>query len=130
VGWPRVPSTSVPPLLCLVYDVFMPTFIPPTEDAVVYGDPLRRGPEYRLWSFYARTLRGKNVYRLTNGTFVEVEPRNLSTVSRVFFGSHNNYVTDAEADALVAAGYTVLPGVFEAGSSYSSTLGSDAVLGV
>ena len=94
----------MPPHLCLVYDVFMPTFIPPTEDAVVYGDPLRRGPEYRLWSFYARTLRGKNVYRLTNGTFVEVEPRNLSTVSRVFFGSHNNYVTDAEADALVAAG--------------------------
>jgi hypothetical protein len=98
-------------------------------DLVVYGDPLRRGPEYRLWSFYARTLRGKNVYRLTNGTFVEVEPRDLSTVSRVFFGSHNNYVTDAEADALVAAGYSVLPGVFELDSVYSSSLDSSATLG-
>jgi hypothetical protein len=85
VGWPRFPSTSVPPHLCLVYDVF--------------------------------------------GTFVEVEPRDLSTVSRVFFGSHNNYVTDAEADALVAAGYSVLPGVFELDSVYSSSLDSSATLG-
>ena len=121
-------SNPRPPL---VYNVFVPTFVPPTENAVVYGDArTRRGLDWRLWSFYAPTLRGKNVYRLNNETFVEVEPRDLSTVSRVFFGAHKNYVTDAEADALVAAGYSVSSGEFELGSSYSSTLGSDAVLGV
>jgi hypothetical protein len=108
----------------------MPVFVPPTENAVAYGDPFKRGIEWRLWRFYAPTLRGINVYRLNDGTFVEVQPRDMSTVSRMFFGGHHNYVTDVEADALVAAGYTVLPGVFEVGSSYSSTLGSDAVLGV
>ena len=70
------------------------------------------------------------MFRLTNGTFVESQPGDMSTVDRVFFGGHENYVTDAEADALVAAGYTVVPGVFEVGSSYSSTLGSTATLGV
>lgn len=125
----RVPSLGHPTFvfgsIC-----FMPTFIPPTENAVVYGDPLRRGIEYRLWRFYVPTSRGRNVYRLIDGSFTEVEPRDMSTVSRVFFGGHNNYVTDSEADALVAAGYSVSAGVFEVGSSYSSTLGSDAVLGV
>ena len=109
---------------------FMPMFNPPTENAVVYGDPVGRGIEWRLWRFYAPKLRGKNVYRLLDGSFVEVQPSDMSTVGRVFFGGHNNYVTDVEADALVAAGYSVSAGVFEVGSSYSSTLGSDAVLGV
>jgi hypothetical protein len=108
----------------------MPTFTPPTENAVAYGDPFKRGIEWRLWRFYAPTLRGKNVFRLTDGSFVEIQPGDMSTVSRVFYGGHDNYVTDVEADALIAAGYTVSAGVFEVGSSYSSTLGSDAVLGV
>jgi len=125
----RVPSLGYPTFVFGSIS-FVPTFIPPTENAVVYGDPLRRGVEWRLWRFYAPTLRGKNVYRLLTGAFVEVEPRDLSTVSRVFFGGHSNYVTDVEADALVAAGYSVSAGVFEVGSSYSSTLGSNAVLGV
>ena len=105
-------------------------FTPPTESAGEYGHYSSKGLEYRLWRFYAPTLRGKNVFRLTNGLFVEVEPRDMSTVSRVFHGGHDSYVTDAEADELVAAGYTVSTGVFEIGSSYSSTLGSDAILGV
>ena len=125
----RVPSLGCPTFvfgsIC-----FMPMFVPPTENAVVYGDALKRGLEWRLWRFYAPTLRGKNVYRLVDGSFVEVQPRDMSLVSRVFFGGHSNYVSDVEADALVAAGYSVSSGVFEVGSSYSSTLGSDAVLGV
>ena len=88
------------------------------------------GVEYRLWRFYGPGVRGKNVYRLTDGSFTESQPGDASLIDRVFHGGHDNYVTDAEADALVAAGYTVSPGVFEVGSTYSSTLGSEAVLGV
>lgn len=108
----------------------MPTFTPPTTSGVSYVNRFARGVEYRLWRFYAPTTRGKNVYRLTDGSFTESQPGDATLIDRVFYGGHDNYVTDAEADALVAAGYTVSPGVFEVGSSYSSTLGSTAVLGV
>lgn len=77
---------------------------------------------------YFRSSRGDNVYLLTDGSFTRVPQRPATNVVRVFFSGRRNYVTDDEADVLVAAGYTVLPGLLEFGSAYSH-LGSGAVLG-
>lgn len=74
--------------------------------------------------------RGRNVFRLVDGSFTEVQPVDPSTVSRVFHGGASHYVSDDEADQLVAAGYTVLAGEFELNSKYSSALDGPAVLGL
>lgn len=108
----------------------MPTFIPPTKQSLRRTGSFASSSRYPLARYYASGSRGENIYRLVDGSFVESEPRDASLIDRVFFGGHQNYVTDIEADALVAAGYTVVAGTFEIGSSYSSTLGSDATLGV
>lgn len=107
----------------------MPIFQPPTDNFVRYGDPQAGGVQARLWRFYAPEPRGRNVFLLTDGTFTENDPRDEGLVARIYFGGHDNYVTDAEADALVAAGYTVLPGTFELDSVYSSELDSGARFG-
>ena len=108
----------------------MPVFRPPTDEFVRYGDPLLGGVQARLWRFFTPEDRGRNVYKLTDGSFTEADLRDEGQIVRVYLGGHDNYVTDAEADALVAAGYTVLPGTFELGSSYSGEIGGGATLGV
>lgn len=105
----------------------MPWFIPPETDSYPGGDRHLDDAANELGSYY-RYTRGDNVYRLKDGTFTRVPQRPADNVDRVFFSGRRNYVTDAEADQLVAAGYTILPGVLEFGSSYSH-LGTGAVLG-
>lgn len=105
----------------------MPLFVPPESDDYPGGDRHVEDVPNRLGSYF-RSVRGDNVYRLSDGTFTQVPQRPADNVDRVFFSGRRNYVTDAEADELVAAGYTVVPGVLEFGSSYSY-LGSGAVLG-
>lgn len=70
------------------------------------------------------------MYKLTDGSFTESDLRDEGQIVRIYLGGHDNYVTDAEADELVAAGYTILPGTFELGSSYSGEVGGGATLGV
>ena len=107
----------------------MPTFIPPTENNVAAAEPFGEGVAWRLFRYAAPGKSADNVYRLTDGSFTTVEPRDQSTISRTFWGASVNYVTDVEATELVAAGYTVDAGVFQLGSSFSSELGGDAKLG-
>ena len=83
-----------------------------------------------MWRFFDPEPRGRNVYKLTDGSFTEADIRDEGQIVKTYLGGHDNYVTDAEADDLVAAGYTVLPGTFELGSSYSGGVGGDATLGV
>ena len=108
----------------------MPIFRTPTDEFVRYGDYTAGGVQRSLWRFYRPEPRGRNVYLLTDGSFTEIDVRDEGQIVRVYHGGHDNYVTDAEADALVAAGYTILPGTFELDSSYSSELDGDAILGV
>lgn len=59
----------------------------------------------RLFRYAQPTNRGKNIYKLTNGTFTDIDQRNPDVVSRVYYGGTINYVTQAEKDDLIAAGY-------------------------
>jgi hypothetical protein len=83
----------------------MPTFIPPTDDFVHYGDYTQGGLQLRLWRFYKPEPRGRNVYLLTNGTYTEVDQRDTGQVVKVYLGGHVIDITDAEAASLTAAGY-------------------------
>lgn len=83
----------------------MPTFIPPTEDVVHYGDYSRGGIQQRLWRFYAPEARGINVYLLDDGTYSQVDQRDTGQVVKVYLGGHVIPITDAEAASLTAAGY-------------------------
>ena len=100
----------------------MPIFITPPESSVRYNGA-------RIFAFLRLGIRGKNLYWLNNGTFTTNQPSEMDTVRRTFLGGHNNYVDDIEAAALIAAGYSVLPGTFELDSVYSSSLDSSATLG-
>lgn len=94
-----------------------------------YGDHLRGGPQAYLWRFFRPEPRGRNVYKLTDGTFSEADQRDEGQIVRIYHGGHDNYVTDSEALELENAGYTILPGTFELNSSYSGELGGGAKLG-
>ena len=68
--------------------------------------PYRNGSiANRLFSYAGQGSRGRNVYKLTNGTFTEAEQRDATVVAKVYHGGHTNFVTQAEKDELVAAGY-------------------------
>ena len=59
----------------------------------------------RLFRYAEPTYSGVNVYKLTDGTFTEVEQREYDRVVKVYWGGTKNFVTQAEKDELVAAGY-------------------------
>jgi len=87
----------------------MPFFSPPvrvTNPSVLgYKDRFSQSP-MKFFSSVGRVGKGVNVYVLLNGSVTEVFPR-WENVSKVYYGGHVSYVTDAESAVLVAAGYTV-----------------------
>ena len=85
------------------YKVFL--FRPPTDNLVAYVEYNRDWLENRLFRFYQPEPRGRNVYKLTDGTFSENEQYDQSLVSITYHGGHVIPVTQAEKDDLVAAGY-------------------------
>lgn len=83
----------------------MPTFSPPTENVVHYGDYSQGGLQLRLWRFFRPEARGINVYLLDDGTYTEVDQRDTGQVVKVYLGGHVIDITDDEAASLTAAGY-------------------------
>jgi hypothetical protein len=89
----------------------MPTFTPPTENATYMGSAPQPfdGPEkrltYRLFKHYAPLPRGRNVYKLVDGTYSEDEQYDISRVAITYHGGHEIPVTEQEAADLTAAGY-------------------------
>jgi len=76
-------------------------FAPPT---VEYG------PAGGHWLFYRYPLKhGITVYKVGNSWYEEEYPSqdDLNEASVVYLGGHEHYVTLAERNALIAAGYTV-----------------------
>lgn len=59
----------------------------------------------RLFRYAEPTNRGKNVYKLTNGTFTQVDQRDPTVVAKIYYGGTKNFVSQQEKDELVAAGY-------------------------
>lgn len=82
----------------------MPFFNPPTDPDVRFVDPMDWGLGSRLGSHLAPLDRGRNVYLLTDGSYVEYQPVSDDVV-KVYYGGHTIEVTDTEAAALTAAGY-------------------------
>jgi hypothetical protein len=93
----------------------MATFTPPTDDFVrptLYENQARGfilSGEQRLANRLAAhrtpTARGRNVYLLTDGTYTENQPGDMTTVSKVYYGGHDIEVTADEVASLTAAGY-------------------------
>jgi len=82
-------------------------FITPQDNLVKYTGELDRGPSYNLFKFYRPLARGRNVYKFTDGSFSEHDPRDLTNVVAIYYGGTKNFVSQEEKNDLVAAGYSV-----------------------
>ena len=89
----------------------MAIFRPPTDDFMYLailpqpGDSKEKRLAYRLFRHYAPLPRGRNVYKLVDGSYIENEPYDMSLVSITFYGGHDNVVSAQEVSDLTAAGY-------------------------
>lgn len=83
----------------------MATFITPTDDFVRYGDPLRGGQQAALWRFFDPEPRGRNVYKLTDGSYTEVDLKDEGQIEKIYHGGHIHTLTQQEVTDLTAAGY-------------------------
>jgi hypothetical protein len=93
----------------------MAIFRPPTDDFVVpviisdYMGGLHLSKDQRLANRLGGRIeaspRGRNIFLLTNGTYTDNQPSSLDMVSKVYYGGHDNEITEDEVTALTAAGY-------------------------
>ena len=97
----------------------MPTFTPPSVTGVpgVLPDtPV--GPDWSLYSRLRTPLRGQNVYKMPDGTYLlDIQPQYLSNPDPLnsandpsapvitYYGGHSYVVDATEAAALTAAGF-------------------------
>ena len=80
-------------------------FRPPVGDTFpwVYQDtPV---PGYRLLARLTPGQRARNIYKLTDGSFTNNQPAEVSDYVAVYLGAHNNFVSASEKADLIAAGY-------------------------
>jgi len=89
----------------------MSIFRPPTDDFMVLGIPPKEFDSqevrlaYSLFKHFDAEPRGRNVFKLVDGTFTENEPNDTTTVVKTYYGGHNNEVDASEVASLTAAGY-------------------------
>ncbi len=89
----------------------MSIFRPPTDDFVFLGIPPKEYDSqearvaYNLFRHFENEPRGRNVFLLTDGTYTENEPNDMTIVTRIYFGGSNNEVSASEVASLTAAGY-------------------------
>jgi hypothetical protein len=84
----------------------MAIFKPPTDNLLTYIDRNQPyGLGYRLFRFYNAEPRGRNVFKLTDGSFVETDPADFNSIAKLYFGGHENVVDAQEVADLTAAGY-------------------------
>lgn len=89
----------------------MSIFRPPTDDFMVLGIPPKEFDSqevrlaYSLFKHFDAEPRGRNVFKLTDGTFTENEPNDNTTIARTYFGGSDNIVSATEVAELTAAGY-------------------------
>ena len=79
-------------------------FRTPTDDLPA-AEYLQEGTANRLFSYAVPSKRGKNVYKLTDGSYTDVDQRDSADYTRLYFGGHANFVSAQEKADLVAAGY-------------------------
>jgi hypothetical protein len=78
----------------------MATFRPPTDLFVSFDD----GSE-GIFRYLKNFPRGRNVYKLTDGSFTENQPGDMSRVAKIYHGGHIHEITADEETDLIAAGY-------------------------
>lgn len=89
----------------------MSIFRPPTDDFMVLGIPPKEFDSqearmaYSLFKHFDAEPRGRNVFLLTNGTYTENEPNDITTISKVYWGGTDNQVSADEVASLTAAGH-------------------------
>lgn len=93
----------------------MSTFRTPTDNFVtprlaefnIKGDRLSQEQRLanRLAVHMAPTPRGRNVFQLTDLSYTENQPSNMSTVIKTYHGGHDIEVNATEVASLTAAGY-------------------------
>lgn len=79
----------------------MPTFIPPTDNLVSWADEEEEG----ILAFLQPGPRGRNVYKLVDGSFTEYQPSDPTQIAVLYHGGHVHDITSAEATDLTNAGY-------------------------
>ncbi len=79
----------------------MATFITPTDNFVHWADENETG----IFAYLRPGKRGRNVFKLTDGSFVESEPSDHTLIAHTYHGGHVHTVSGQEQADLVAAGY-------------------------
>lgn len=79
----------------------MASFRPPTDPFVKFDDGSGTG----IFSYLKGWPRGRNVYKLTDGSFTEFQPMDMTKVDVIYHGGHIHPLTAAEEADLIAAGY-------------------------
>lgn len=80
----------------------MPQFFnPPTDNLHVYEDV--NGT--RVFGRIAAGPRGRNVYKLTDGSYTENQPADAEDILIVYYGGHSTELTSQEVSDLTTAGY-------------------------
>lgn len=83
----------------------MAVFRPPTDPYVYWDDLYDNSPESRLFARVRNSERGRNVYRLADGSYTEIQPPYLDEIAVTYFGGHDNIIDATEEADLTAAGY-------------------------
>lgn len=79
----------------------MATFTPPTDEFVNWALPGERG----IFAYLRPGRRGRNVFKLTDGSFTEWQPTNQDSIAITYHGGHIHHLTAQEEADLRAAGY-------------------------
>lgn len=79
----------------------MATFTPPTDDFVYWA----KNYEVGIMASLHPGERGRNVFKMTDGSFTESQPNDDSLISHIYHGGHVHPLTATEESDLIAAGY-------------------------
>lgn len=82
-------------------------FRPPVDGEFRWADYLDDSIDAKFFGKVRQGKRASNIYKLTDGSFVTIDPLNPALVDKIYFGGHNNFVSPEEKADLIAAGYTV-----------------------
>ena len=79
----------------------MATFITPTDNFVYWSEEGETG----IFAHLRPGKRGRNVFKMTDGSFQESQPSDQSLIAHTYHGGHVHTVSGQEQADLVAAGY-------------------------
>jgi hypothetical protein len=79
----------------------MATFKPPTDNFVYWAESYETG----IMSYLKPGRRGRNVFKMTDGSFTESQPFDSSLIAYIYHGGHIHPLTAAEETDLRTAGY-------------------------